>query len=68
MLKKYYFRLIIGSILFGLIVFGKEVYKDGSWHFSGLLWVVYGTVGFGILFHILFRFIIKEYEEKDKHQ
>ena len=51
---KYYKRLIVGSVLFGMIVFGNEVYNNGLWNLSGLLWVAYGAIGFGVLYHILF--------------
>lgn len=62
MFNKYKIRLIVGSILFGIIVFGNEVFEKGTWNWRGLLWVLYGAVGFGILFHFLFNNIIKEYE------
>lgn len=57
MFNNYKIRLIIGSILFGLIVFGNELFKNGTWNWKGLLWIVYGAVGFGILFHLLFNMI-----------
>lgn len=62
---KYYKRLIVGSVLFGMIVFGNEVYNNGLWNLSGLLWVAYGAIGFGVLYHILFSCFIKN---KVKHQ
>lgn len=61
--SKYYVRLVLGSILFGIIVFGKELYNNGTWNLSGLLWVAYGAIGFGTLFHVLFSFIIKKKDE-----
>ena len=39
---KYYKRLIVGSVLFGMIVFGNEVYIIGLWNLSGWLWVGLG--------------------------
>ncbi len=63
--KNYYKRLIIGSVLFGIIVFGDEVY-NGTWNWSGFLWVAYGAVGYAVLYHILFaRFIAKDDSEKN---
>ena len=56
---KYYKRLIVGSVLFGMIVFGNEVYNNGLWNLSGLLWVAYGAIGFGLLYHILFTSLDK---------
>lgn len=58
----------LGSILFGIIVFGKEFYNNGAWQWSGFLWVVYGAVGFGVLFHILFSGFIKEKESNSKNE
>ena len=48
-----------------LIVFGNEVY-NGTWNWSGFLWVTYGAIGFAVLYHILFaRFIVKDDSEKN---
>ena len=66
MFNKYKVRLIAGSILFGFIVFGNEFFEGGTWNWKGLFWVAYGTVGFGILFHLLFGIIIKEYDDKEE--
>lgn len=63
--KKYYKRLVVGSVLFGIIVFGNEVYSNGSWNLSGILWIVYGAMGFGVLYHILFSCFIKK-DDSDK--
>lgn len=64
--KNYYRRLVIGSVLFGIIVFGKEVYCNGTWNLFGLLWVGYGAIGFGALYHILFsNFVVKD--DKDNN-
>lgn len=65
MKKKFIIRLIIGSLLFGLIVFGAELFSNGEWNPRGILWVMYGACSFGILFYFLFGLIIKEYERKD---
>jgi len=48
-----------------MIVFGNEVYNNGLWNLSGLLWVAYGAIGFGVLYHILFSCFSKN---KVKHQ
>ena len=61
---KYYKRIIVVSVLFGMIVFGNEVYNNGLWNLSGLLWVAYGAIGFCVLYHILFSCFIKN---KVKH-
>lgn len=45
-----------------MIVFGNEVYNNGLWNLSGLLWVAYGAIGFGVLYHILFSCFIKKDE------
>ena len=50
---------------YGMIVFGNEVYNNGLWNLSGLLWVAYGAIGFGVLYHILFSCFSKN---KVKHQ
>ena len=49
---------------YGIIIFGKEVYNDGNCNLGGLLWVAYGSIGFAVLYHILFSFIIKRKEDK----
>lgn len=64
--KKYYKRLIIGSLLFGIIVFGNEVYNNGNLNLMGFFWVAYGSIGFGILYHILFSNFIKSNSEEEK--
>lgn len=64
--KNYRIRLFIGSILFGFIVFGNELFIKNRWNWSGLLWVSYGAIGFGVLFNIVFKFMIKDIEKKDK--
>lgn len=66
--KKYRFRLILGSILFGTIMFGQEFYNNGNWNLQGLLWIVYGSVSFGILFHVLFSLLIKKKNKNSKDQ
>ena len=50
---KYYKRLIVGSVLFEMIVFGNEVYNNGLWNLSGLLWVAYGAIGIGVLLSLI---------------
>ncbi len=64
-MKKYYFRLIIGSILFALIVFGDELVIDGQFNYKGLLWVAYGIIGFGLAFHFLFIYFFKMIKKKN---
>lgn len=66
MKKKYYIRLVIGSLLFGFSVFGKELYDNGNWNASGLLYIAYGSLSFGLLFHLLFSFFIKKIDNNDK--
>ena len=56
--KSYRFRLILGSILFGVVTFGNMFYNKGNWNIYGLLWIVYGSVAFGVLFHLLFSFFM----------
>lgn len=34
---KYYKRLIVGSVLFGMIVFGNEVYNNWLMEFIGIV-------------------------------
>lgn len=58
--KQFKIRLIIGSILFGIIVFGKELFNGGIWNPVGFLWIIYGSVGFGVLFYALFGLMMKE--------
>ena len=62
--KKYWVRLIIGSVLFGVLTFGPEVYNEGLWEWKNLWFILYGTVMFGVLFHLLFSFIIKNTTKK----
>lgn len=64
--KKYYKRLVLGSILFGFIVFGNEIYNNGDWDLFGFLWVAYGSIGFGLLYHFLFSMFIKENEDTNE--
>lgn len=46
--KAYCFRLIVGSIIFGIVAFGDMFYNKGNWNIYGLLWIVYGSVVFGL--------------------
>ena len=67
MSKKYWLRLTIGSILFGVFTFGSEVYNGGLWDWKSLWLVLFGVVTFGILFHVfhvLFSFIFKRMTKK----
>lgn len=59
---------MIGSILFGFVIFGKEFYNNGNWDLSGLLWVAYGSIAFGFLFNLLFSVMIKKMEEDEREQ
>lgn len=63
MKKKYWIRLIIGSILFGVFTFGSEVYDKGTWDWSGIWFVLYGIITFGVLFHVLFSVFINQYDK-----
>jgi hypothetical protein len=62
--KKYWVRLILGSILFGVLLFGADVYNGGAWNWNGLLLVLYGIVAFGVFFHLLFSFFLRRYAKK----
>lgn len=66
MTKKYWIRLIIGSILFGVFTFGSEVYNKGAWDWSEMWLVIYGIITFGVLFHVLFSLFINRYNKKKK--
>lgn len=66
--KKYWIRLIIGSILFGVFTFGSEVYNNGLWDWKNLWLVLYGIVTFGILFHVLFSFAVKKCNKKRENK
>lgn len=65
--KAYCFRLIAGSIIFGIVTFGDMLYNKGNWNIYGLLWIVYGSVVFGVFFHLLFSFFMTGIKKsKDK--
>ena len=70
--KQYRFLLIVGSILFSVVTFGNMFYNKGNWNIYGLLWIVYGSVAFGVLFHLLFSFFMtgikKGKDKKDKKE
>lgn len=67
--KKFMIRLIIGSILFGIVVCGHTIFVDGAFHISGILWCTYFAAGFGILFYLISRFLLfKNLWQKDKTQ
>lgn len=61
-------RTIIGGILFGLGVFGQEIYYDNQIHFTGFLWVAYGSITFSVLFYTLFKYIIKKYDDRNRNK
>lgn len=67
--KAYCFRLIAGSIIFGIVTFGDMLYNKGNWNIYGLLWIVYGSVVFGVFFHLLFSFFMTGIKKsKDKKE
>lgn len=66
--KKYWTRLIIGSVVFGVFTFGPVAYNAGTWNWRDLWLVLYGAVAFGVLFHVLFSFIIKQHDKNDDNQ
>jgi hypothetical protein len=65
MTKSYWVRLILGSIVFGVLVFGGEVYSGGAWNRNGLWSVLYGIVAFGVLFHLLYSFVLRYTKKKN---
>jgi hypothetical protein len=65
MTKSYWVRLILGSIVFGVLVFGGEVYSGGAWNRNGLWSVLYGIVAFGVLFHLLYSFVLRYIKKKN---
>jgi len=57
-------RVAIGSLVYGIIVGGSFVYKDGEFHPEGILWVLGLAAFWGILFYGGMSLIMKASENK----
>ena len=57
-------RVAIGSLVYGIIVGGSFVYKDGVFHPEGILWVLGLAAFWGILFYGGMSLVMKASENK----
>lgn len=62
-LKEFKIRVIIGSIIFGLIMHGNEVYVDGSFYFNGIIAIFLAALLWGIPFYFIMRLMINTSEK-----
>lgn len=51
-------RTIIGAIIFGIIMGYPELYKGGTFHATGLLWIIGMAFGWGLPFYLIFNAMI----------
>ncbi|GAA0071014.1 hypothetical protein UT300003_25380 [Clostridium sardiniense] len=62
-LKEFKIRVVIGSIIFGLIMNGNEVYVDGSFHFTGIMMIFLSALLWGIPFYFIMKLMINTSEK-----
>lgn len=62
--KNFKVRVAIGSLVYGIIVGGSFVYKDGVFHPEGILWVLGLAAFWGILFYGGMSLFMKASEDK----
>lgn len=51
-------RTIIGAIFFGIVMGSPELYKGGTFHAIGILWIIGMAFGWGLPFYLLFKAMI----------
>ena len=67
-LKQLKIRTIMGSIVFSVLVFGESVYVNGQVKLTGIFWVLYGAVAFGVLFYLAMRFVVVSDKKEENMQ
>lgn len=58
----------VGALFFGAIMGFPEMFHDGQFHPSGLLWVFGMALSWGLLFYFPMRFLINQGEKKADKQ
>lgn len=62
--KDFIFRVVLGSLFFGLVMGIDKLYYDGSFHAEGILWILGMGASWGILFYLMFTLVLKVAEKK----
>lgn len=61
--KEFKIRVVIGSIIFGLIMHGNEVCVDGSFHFTAIMMIFLAALLWGIPFYFIMKLMINTSEK-----
>lgn len=67
-MKDFKKRVIIGSLVFGLIMGGSFLFRDGSFQASGILWILGMAAGWGIPFYFIMATMVKKAEKQANQQ
>ncbi len=67
-MKDFKKRVIIGSLVFGLIMGGSFLFRDGSFQASGILWILGMAAGWGIPFYFIMAAMVKKAEQNANQQ
>jgi len=62
--KSFKKNVIIGSLCFGIIMGGKELFSNGAFNPKGILWILGYALGWGIPFYFMMNALIKTSEKK----
>ncbi|MGN0505143.1 MAG: DUF6773 family protein [Lachnospiraceae bacterium] len=58
----------LGALIYGIIMGFPELFRDGQFQPSGLLWVFGMALGWGVLFYITFRLLVNRGEKQANKQ